>query len=64
VLAAQIYIYSRGDHAMNWILTLFWLPTSCVLIYTFALRSGVLSKNLSKSKFLAWIGDISGEAFL
>lgn len=64
VLATQVYIYSRTDRATNWILTLFWLPTSCALICTFALSGGILSRTLSKSKFLVWIGDISGEAFL
>ncbi len=64
MLAAQVYTYSRNDHATNWILTLFWLPTSCALIYIFALSSGLLSKTLSKSRLLVWIGDISGEAFL
>lgn len=65
LMAIQVVIYSSGTmHATNWMLTLFWLPTSIICVYFFATNKGSISKLLSKSKTLIWIGNISGEAFL
>lgn len=65
LMIAQVIIYGFNvSRATNWTLTLFWLPTSVLCIYLFALNKGVISKTLSKSKALIWIGNISGEAFL
>jgi peptidoglycan/LPS O-acetylase OafA/YrhL len=44
--------------------SLFWLPTSVLCVYLFAVNRGLISRGLSKSKALIWIGNISGEAFL
>lgn len=64
-MTIQVVIYNSGImHATNWMLTLFWLPTSIICVYFFAMNTGSISKLLSKSKVLIWIGNISGEAFL
>lgn len=58
-------VYSSGRiQANNWMLSLFWLPMSVICIFLFALKRGVVSMALSRSKGLVWIGNISGEAFL
>ena len=65
VMIIQVIIRSFGiDNASNWMYSLFWLPTSVLCIYLFAVKRGLISRVLSKSKVLIWIGDISGEAFL
>ena len=64
VMTVQVLIYCSGNTATNWTLTLFWLPTSVLCIYLFAVNKGMVSKTLSKSKALVWVGNISGEAFL
>ena len=64
LMTVQVLIYCSGTTATNWTLTLFWLPTSVLCIYFFAVNRGLISKILSKSKVLIWIGNISGEAFL
>ncbi len=65
IMVVQVIIYnSVSVRATNWMLTLFWLPTSVLCIYLFAVNRGAVSKILSKSKVLIWIGDISAEAFL
>ena len=64
-MLAQVIIYdSDMSRATNWTLTLFWLPTSILCVYLFAVNKGLISKVLSKSKVLVLIGNISGEAFL
>ena len=65
LMTIQVVVYnSEILHATNWMLTLFWLPTSVLCVYLFALNQGVFSMTLQKSKWLIWIGDISAEAFL
>lgn len=65
LMTIQVMIYSSGTvHAINWMLTLFWLPTSIFCVYLFAENKGAVSRVLSKNKVLIWIGNISGEAFL
>ena len=65
LMAIQVMIYDSGTvYATNWSLTLFWLPTSVICIYLFAVNKGVLSRALTKNTLLVWIGNISGEAFL
>lgn len=65
LISIQVLIYHKGIlHATNWMLTLFWLPTSILCIYLFAVNKGVVSQILSKSKVLVWLGNISAEAFL
>lgn len=64
-MTVQVIIYSLGAaHAINWTLTLFWLPTSTICVYLFAVHKGAVSRVLSRSRALVWIGNISGEAFL
>lgn len=60
----QVAIYSIFSGHTNWTLTLFWLPTSIICVYLFAHNRGAVSKALSRSNVLVWIGNISGEAFL
>ena len=50
--------------ANHWKLTLFWLPTSIACVYLFASKQGIVTRLLSKSKALVWLGNLSGEAFL
>lgn len=65
LMCIQVVLYNGGVlHATNWMLTLFWLPTSTLCVYLFAVNKGVISRVLSKSKMLISIGNISGEAFL
>lgn len=65
LMAIKVTIYCSGAvNAANWTLTLFWLPTSIICVFLFALKMGAVSKVLSRSKVLIWIGNISGEAFL
>ena len=65
LMTVQVFIYSSGiSNAINWMLSLFWLPTSVMCVYLFAVNKGAFSKILSKSKVIIWIGNISGEAFL
>ncbi|MGN0600657.1 MAG: acyltransferase family protein [Oscillospiraceae bacterium] len=65
MMAVQVILYNSGIlHNTNWMLTLFWLPTSVVCVYLFAVNKGVVSKFLTESKVLIWIGNISAEAFL
>lgn len=64
LMMVQVVIYGSGAMPTNWSLTLFWLPTSIICVYLFAVNKGIISRILSKSKALVWIGDISGEAFL
>lgn len=65
LMIAQVIIYnSNVSQATNWTLTLFWLPTSVLCIYLFAVNKGIVSRTLSKGKTLVWIGNISGETFL
>lgn len=65
LMIAQVILYdSDVSRATNWTLALFWLPTSVLCIYLFAVNRGLISRVLSKSKALVWIGNISGEAFL
>lgn len=64
-MVVQVIIYSFGiNNASNWMYSLFWLPTSIICVYLFAVKKGLVSRMLSKSKILVWIGNISGEAFL
>lgn len=65
LMIIQVIIYTSGSiHATNWMLSLFWLPTSVILVYSFAANNGSVSHTLCKSKTLIWLGNISGEAFL
>lgn len=64
LLFIQIMIYNNGLHTLNWMLSLFWLPSSLILIYVFARNRGYISRLLSKCRFFVWIGNLSGEAFL
>lgn len=65
LMLIQVVLYANGAiHGTNWTLTLFWLPTSILFIFLFAVQKGVVSQMLTKSKVLIWIGDISAEAFL
>jgi len=65
LIIVQVIIYdSDVSRATNWLLTLFWLPVSVLCIYLFAENRGLISRVLSKSKALIWIGNISGDAFL
>lgn len=65
IMVLQVFVYSSGvSNETNWTLTLFWLPTSVLCIYLFAINKGLISRVLSKSRTLGWIGNISGEAFL
>ena len=64
LMTVQVFFYCTGNTATNWTLTLFWLPTSVLCIYLFAVNGGIISKVLSRSKYLVWIGNVSGEAFL
>lgn len=64
VMIIQIIIYDGGLHTSNWMLSLFWLPTSLILVYLFARNGGILSTYFSRCNFFVWIGNISGEAFL
>ena len=65
IIILQIVIYGSGViKATNWILTLFWLPSSLLLVYFFAVNIGMISRWLCKCKLLIWIGNISGDAFL
>lgn len=64
LMVGQVIIYSIFSGHSNWTLTLFWLPTSITCVYLFALNRGAVSKALSRSKVLVWIGNISGEVFL
>lgn len=65
LMLIQVVLYDKGSiHGTNWTLTLFWLPTSILFIFLFAVQKGAVSQMLTKSKVLIWIGDISAEAFL
>ena len=64
VMTVQVILYVGGLHATNWMLTLFWLPTSVLFVFFFAYGNGILSSLLSKCRPLVWLGNISGEAFL
>ena len=65
VMILQVVMYKSGlNKPLNWTMTLFWLPTSVLCIYLFAVNKGLISKTLSKSRFLVWIGDISAETYL
>lgn len=64
LMMVQVMIYGSGAMPTNWSLTLFWLPTSIICVYLFSVNKGIVSRVLSKSKVLVWLGNISGEAFL
>lgn len=65
LIILQVIIYDRGViQAANWMFSLFWLPTSVMFIYLSAVNKGILSRFLSKSDILVWIGNISADAFL
>ena len=64
VLVLQIILYNKGLQTPNWMYSLYWIPTSLILIYFFAVNNGVISLLFSRSKVIVWLGNISGEAFL
>ncbi|MBQ6076233.1 MAG: acyltransferase [Lachnospiraceae bacterium] len=65
VMTGQVVIRSFGvSNTSNWMLSLFWLPTSVIAVYLFAVNKGILSKTLAGSRALVWIGNVSAEAFL
>ena len=65
LMVIQVGLYDRGSvRGNNWALTLFWLPTSILFVFLFAEQRGALSRLLTRSRVLIWIGDISAEAFL
>ena len=65
LMAVQVALYHSGMlKAENWSLTLFWLPTSLLCVWLFAVGRGAVSRLLSRSRALVWLGNISGEAFL
>ena len=65
LMITQVVLYNKNIlQAANWSLTLFWLPTSVFCVYLFAVNKGAVSRALSKSRVLIWIGNNSAEAFL
>lgn len=46
-----------------WGLTVMWTPSSCALVYLFALNRGLLSKVLT-NRILVFVGNLSASAFL
>lgn len=65
LVAIQVHCYDRGlAPQSNWSLSLFWLPTSLVLVYILSRERGLISSVFSRCRPLIWIGNISGDAFL
>lgn len=64
IILLQIVVYTRYPFWEAVRYDLYWLPVDTALIYAFSVNRGFLSKYLSRSRVLAFIGDYSGQAFL
>lgn len=64
IITMQIIAYNSNRIDSVIAFSLFWIITSSLIVFLFALEKGRISCCLTKSKVLLWIGNVSGEAFL
>ncbi len=60
----QIYLYRKGYLIPNaFRFSIYWMPTSLLAVYIFAKKGGLITKLLT-NRFVVFVGNVSGIAFL